>query len=259
MGYVSESIMKHTISKQHKKLLNANGLEYIAHGNIQKQYSRFQKLWTQYRFQLLKQDFTGTRVLEMGLADGHMTTLLSAHFKNGITIEGSAPLVTYAQKHLHIPHWYIIHTLFEEYIPDTNHRADTVIMTHVLEHVKDPQSLLQLVKNKWLAKNGRILVMVPNANSLHRQIGVMMGKISSVTGLDEGDKMVGHYRVYTRETLKHDVQKSGLTIKKEGGFFIKTLSNAQIEKTASDEAIQAMFEIGKKYPDIAAEIYLVLM
>ena len=42
-----------------------------------------------------------------------------------------------------------------------------------------------------------------------------------------------------------------------GGVFLKPLTNSQIEKWWTEEMMDAFYELGKEYPEIAAEIYAV--
>ena len=144
--------------------------------------------------------------------------------------------------------------MFENY--DPNEQFYTIIMAHILEHVKDPILILKKAKN-WLRDDGVILIDVPNANSIHRQAGVKMGLLKSVDELNKLDKKLGHRRVYTWETLKRDIESAGLKIKKMGGVFLNPLTNAQIEKWFTEEMMDAFYELGKEYPEIAAEIYAV--
>ena len=145
-------------------------------------------------------------------------------------------------------------SLFEDYVP--KQKFDTIIMAHILEHVKHPLLLLKRAK-QWLEKDGILLVDVPNANSLHRQIGVKMGLLKTVTDLNKTDIQIGHRRVYTLAYLKKDILDAGFKILKTGGIFLKPISNKQIEETWNKDIINAFYELGKEYQSIDAEIYIV--
>ncbi|NLH39957.1 MAG: hypothetical protein GX445_07850 [Elusimicrobia bacterium] len=99
--------------------------------------------------------------------------------------------------------------------------------------------------------------MFPNANSIHRQAGVKMGLLKRENELNKLDKKLGHRRIYTLETLQNDINKAGLNIKEIGGIFLKPLSNTRIEKWWTKKMMDAFYELGKKYPEIGAEIYAV--
>ena len=122
--------------------------------------------------------------------------------------------------------------------------------------MENPVQILKLCK-EWLADGGRIISAVPNSNSIHRQAAVLMGLLNSTKQLNETDKSIGHRRVYDLETLKNDFLQSGLKIINSGGYWLKPLSNSQIECDWTNEMIDAFLKLGEKYPDIAGEIYIV--
>jgi len=243
------------MAKRKPHSLERAAASYIEGGAIEKSYGRFQKLWTAYRFAILSEQFTGQRAIEMGIADGTMTLMLAKRFTSVTSVEGSKTLVDRMRRLIKRRNVRIEHSFFETYTP--TQPVDTVIMSHVLEHVDQPLALLKRVA-RWIKPDGRILIMVPNADSLHRQVGVAMGVIPSVTSLDKGDRMVGHRRVFTLPRLRTLVRDAGLVIRREQGFFLKSFSNAQIERIATDRAIRALFTVGRRYPEVAAEILLVV-
>jgi SAM-dependent methyltransferase len=148
----------------------------------------------------------------------------------------------------------VCHSLFEDYCTDK--KFQTIILGHVLEHVSDPVLVLCHIK-QFLAEDGCILAAVPNANSIHRQTAVLMGLIPNVKTFSELDKHHGHMRVYTIEEFKSDFISACLYVEKLGGYWLKPLTNSQIEKSWTTEMIETFMKLGEQYPDIAAEIYVV--
>ena len=67
----------------------------------------------------------------------------------------------------------------------------------------------------------------------------------------------GHKRVYNPETFRRDFQRAGLEVEAFGGYLLKPLSNGQIEETWTPEMVDAFMRLGERYPDIAAEIYVI--
>lgn len=84
-----------------------------------------------------------------------------------------------------------------------------------------------------------------------------MGLQSTVKDLSEMDKTHGHRRVYSRQELAEDFERAGFHIIKMGGYWLKPLSNAQLEASWTKEMMDAFMILGEQYPDIAAEIYVV--
>jgi 2-polyprenyl-3-methyl-5-hydroxy-6-metoxy-1,4-benzoquinol methylase len=174
---------------------------------------------------------------------------------NGLTpelLEGSQTLSESLAKRF--PNLRINNELFEDFSPSAQY--DTIVMGHVLEHVVDPVGILEKYRNH-LALNGKIWASVPNANSIHRQAAVKMGILEKVTSLNEADERHGHRRVFTPEDFQDAFQKAGLKVVHFGGYWLKPLSNAQIEQTWTDEMIEAFCALGRKYPEISGEMYIV--
>jgi 2-polyprenyl-3-methyl-5-hydroxy-6-metoxy-1,4-benzoquinol methylase len=148
-----------------------------------------------------------------------------------------------------------VHSLFEEYEPKELY--DTIIMNHVLEHIENPIALLKRIYN-WLANDGVFIVGVPNAKSYHRLAAVEMGLLKTEYELNIRDIELGHFRVYDIDLLKNHVLSANFKIIKEGGIFLKFLSNEQIQKYLNDSIISAYFNLAESFYYNSAEIYLVL-
>jgi len=206
----------------------------------------------QYSFDIFSRHIKQGDILEMGPAEGVMTELLHK-LENPLTlVEGSSLFCQQLREKY--PDVEVIHSLFEDFA--TEKRYQTIILGHVLEHVDDPVFILQHIK-QFLKKDGVILAAVPNANSIHRQAAVLMELIPDVKAFSELDKHHGHQRVYTIDELKNDFSSAGLTIKQLGGYWLKPVSNSQMENTWTVEMVAAFMKLGESYPEIAGEIYIV--
>lgn len=191
--------------------------------------------------------------VELGSSDGRMTERLATIFPDDLTaVDGTGAYVAEVERRL--PRVEAIHSLFEEYTPGRT--FETAVLGHVLEHVADPVNILAATR-ELLERGGVAIVTVPNADSIHRHIGVAMRMLQAVTDLNEADNRIGHRRVYTRETLVADVEASGLSVQHSGGVFLKPLSNGQIEEQWPDDLVQAFYEVGKRFPELCAELMVV--
>jgi SAM-dependent methyltransferase len=191
--------------------------------------------------------------VELGSSDGRMTARLAELFPDDLTaVDGTEAYVDEVRRRL--PQVTAVHSLFEEYAPGRT--FETAVLGHVLEHVDDPVATLQVARD-LLEPDGIAIVTVPNADSIHREVGVAMGMLASVTELNEADHRIGHRRVYTRDTLLADVAASGLRTQHVGGVFLKPLSNGQIETQWDEDLIQAFYEVGKLHPELCAELMVV--
>ena len=167
-----------------------------------------------------------TRVLDLGFGDGVNYEAIAQNC-NVTMIEGSKTLCDRAikiseEKNLGVQ---VVHSMFEDF--ESSEKYDVILASHVLEHVDDPVGLLAGMQN-FLTASGKIVGIVPNAESFHRRLGVAMGLQSALDDLSARDLMVGHQRVYSLASLNEDVQIAGMTIESHRGFFLKVLANSQM-------------------------------
>ncbi|MED3549814.1 class I SAM-dependent methyltransferase [Cytobacillus praedii] len=226
------------------------------HTNI---LSGWENLYSIMRMELFKRFsmfFTGEKVLELGCGDGEMTSHIVEYFKDVTVVDGSKTMLEECQVRLN-QYQNINYELstFEDYNPEKN--FDTIIMSHILEHLDEPVDFLRQVK-EWLNPNGRIIIAVPNAGSLHRRVAVKMGLLKSCDALNEQDLLLGHRRVYYPETLQEDCKLAGYKTAFLGGLMLKPLTNRQIEKDWSPEMIKGFIDLGDDLPELSAEIYIIL-
>jgi len=192
------------------------------------------------------------RLLEMGPAEGVMTELIAAERPTLHLLEGSGVYCDGLRQRF--PQAQVHHAMFEDFRPDAPYEA--IVLGHVLEHVSDPVAVLQLVRG-WLAPAGRIFAAVPNARSLHRQAAVIMGLLAQEDAMSELDHRHGHQRVFNPESFRACFTQAGLEIEVFGGYWMKPVSNAQIDRDWTPAMLSAFMKLGERYPDTAAEIYVV--
>ncbi len=201
-------------------------------------------------------------VLELGPAEGLMTKVLygdaqaflkwSGGNKKYTVVEGSSIFAQALQERY--PNMDVHACLVEEYEPETKY--ENIILGHVLEHVENPVAVLLQCRD-WLTQNGRIFAAVPNAKSIHRQAAVKMGLLGSVYDFSEKDRRHGHKRVFDRNMFLKLFDQTGYVAIKSGGYWLKPLSDRQIEESWTQEMIQAFLLLGEEYPDIAGETYVI--
>jgi 2-polyprenyl-3-methyl-5-hydroxy-6-metoxy-1,4-benzoquinol methylase len=190
--------------------------------------------------------------LELGPAEGLATDLLVNHFDDLTCVDGAEPFCqALATRH---PKARVACSLIEQYEPGRT--FDNIILGHVLEHVENPVPVLARVKT-WLTPEGRLFASVPNARSLHRQMGVVMDLLETEHSLNALDRHHGHRRVYDPESFRNAFRGAGLTVEIFGGYWIKPAANAHLEAHWTPQMIEAAMVVGERYPDIAAEIYVV--
>lgn len=201
---------------------------------------------------LLQQVHPQQSVLELGYGDGIVTAALAQSGCDLTVLEGASSLANIARvKH---PHIQCVDTLFEDYNPERKY--DLILASHVLEHVDEPTAILKLM-SEWLTDDGKIILVVPNKNSIHRQLSVIMGLQPALDTLSQRDHMVGHQRVYDLDTLAFDVREAGLLPVDSVGFFLKVLPNSMM-LDYSHELLEALNIISDKIPkDLLANIGII--
>jgi len=206
-----------------------------------------------YSIRLFSRYWSGRRrCLEMGPAEGLATPMLAKAFASLTLLEGAEKFCR--DLRVRFPTATVVNSLFECYQPDEP--FEVVVLGHVLEHVEDPPAILARVRN-WLVPGGIVCAAVPNARSLHRQAAVIMGLLPKEDTLNPMDLHHGHRRVYNPETFRADFLAAGLKIDVFGGYWLKPVSNAQIETSWTPEMLAAFMTLGERYPDVAGEIYVI--
>lgn len=208
----------------------------------------FNKTLAAYRTKIISELSKGPKILELGCGDGLITPELAKHFDDITAVDGSQTRIERAKERLESVKdkgkVTFILSLFENFKPDAH--FDTIVLSAVLEHVDDPITLLKDCR-KWLEKDGYVIIVVPNAESIHRRLGKIMGIISDLHELADQDALVGHKRYYDTKLLKEDVTKSGLQIESIHGILLKPLPNSQMEKM-DPGVIDAFYELGRELP-----------
>ncbi len=211
--------------------------------------------------------FVNGNVLELGSFRGDFTKRLASSFEYIVCVDASGDDIELAK-------WNIltsssgnlasrirfIQGRFEEVILPT--RYDNIIMIHTLEHLDDPVLTLQRINDEWLSERGRLFLVCPNALAPSRQIAVKMGLISHNTAVTTAEAKHGHRRTYTSDVLEWDVRAAGLNIIHSSGIFFKALANFQWDRLLEEDIIsreylEGCYQLGQKYPDLCASIFLV--
>ena len=194
----------------------------------------------------------GPRALEMGCASGVMTEDFGRHFPRFDVVEAAGPYAEHARTL--VPEGSRVYQcLFEEFEPEIQY--DAIMMTWILEHVISPPEIMARAK-EWLAPGGKIYIVVPHAESLHRHVGVAMGMLERVDQLNESDLAIGHRRVYTWEALATDIAAAGLKLVTMEGILLKPLASSQMEAWPA-ELRAAYFKLGALQPRLCSEIFAI--
>lgn len=197
-------------------------------------------------------------LLELGSFKGDFTQRLLEYFEDITCVEASDVAIEEAKQKLR-NRVNFVNSVFETV--ELPKRYDNIILTHVLEHLDDPILVLRRINKEWLAKNGMLFLVCPNANAPSRQIAVKMGLISHNDAVTSAEAEHGHRCTYSLDTLERDAVVAGLNVIHRSGIFFKALANFQWDRLLqtdiiSKEYLDGCYKIGQIYPDLCSSIFL---
>jgi 2-polyprenyl-3-methyl-5-hydroxy-6-metoxy-1,4-benzoquinol methylase len=244
-------IMKTTIRNYDQEFLDTNDHKYAYNFDFDVMHHYMVRSFEPF----IKKD----NVLELGSFKGDFTEKILPLFKNITCIEASESAVKIAKEKFS-ENVEIIHSTFEDF--NLKKSFDNVILTHVLEHIDDPVSLLKKINDNWLTDDGFLFVVCPNANAPSRQIAVKMGLITHNNAITDSEEKHGHRITYTLDTLERDIVNSGLEVVYRSGIFFKALANFQWDKLLNtdiitNEYLEGCYKLGQQYPDLCSSIFFV--
>ena len=202
--------------------------------------------------------FIKGNLLELGSYKGDFTRRFLPYFEDITCVEASNEAIEAAKKELGYKVKFI-NSRFETATLPTKY--DNIVLTHVLEHLDNPVSVLKRINGEWLSDHGRFFLVCPNANAPSRQIAVKMGLISHNTAITPAEKKHGHRVTYTLDTLERDAKAAGLNVIHRSGIFFKALANYQWDRLLntdiiSPEYLEGCYQLGQQYPDLCSSIFL---
>jgi 2-polyprenyl-3-methyl-5-hydroxy-6-metoxy-1,4-benzoquinol methylase len=203
--------------------------------------------------------FRQGNMLELGCFKGELTKRLMKHFDDITCVEASSDALVEAASATG-GKAKLLNARFEDVELPTGY--SNIVMTHTLEHLDDPIGVLRRVNDEWLTEDGRLFLVVPNANAPSRQIAVLMGLIAHNAAVMPAEAEHGHRRTYSLDTLEADVVASGLRVVHRSGIFFKALANFQWDRLLATDVISeayldGCYKLGQRYPDLCASLFLV--
>jgi 2-polyprenyl-3-methyl-5-hydroxy-6-metoxy-1,4-benzoquinol methylase len=206
------------------------------------------------RVRVLNELIAPGEVLDLGCADGVLTSALARYHRRVVAVDGSPVRVERTRAATADLPVTVLQGYFEEI--DPGGPFDAVVMACILEHLDDPVALLRRCAG-WLRPGGVVAAVVPHGRSLHRRAGVHMGLLADLDALGEADDALDHKRTYTIDLLRREYEQAGLRVTATGGILLKPLPNSGMAQTLqhNPKLIDAWEALGRELPDLAAEIY----
>ena len=141
--------------------------------------------------------YLGERILEIGAGIGNLTSNLvprKVYWASDINPHYLDRLKKLKQTRPYLQVHYTDARAGETYPAE---QFDTVICLNVVEHLEDDVQALRNIRAS-LEKNGRAIILVPNGPGLYGSL----------------DRVLGHYRRYTREQLQTACERAGFRVEK---------------------------------------------
>lgn len=193
-------------------------------------------------------------LLELGLGHGLTTALFSERFLRHVVLDGSSAVIKQFKAGFPNCRADVVETYFEDFT--TEERFDVIVMGFVLEHVNDPLGVLRHYR-KFLKPGGQIFIAVPNAETLNKRVGLAAGLIDDLTRLNDGDRELGHLRLFTVKSLQRLVSEAGYAVTNLEGIFLKPLTTKQLQGLElSEEILQGFLQVGIDYPELCVGLLL---
>jgi SAM-dependent methyltransferase len=213
-------------------------------------------------------------LLDIACGDGFITEQLSSHFGKVVGVDANSDVIEQAKTR--VPSAEFHNALAEEFYSDE--LFSVVTLLDLLEHVQSPVNLLSHLKS-FLKPEGVLIIHVPNALAINRQLNVLMGSLTHCEELSPFDiEIAGHRRSYCTQTLLEDIRSAGLVPVDQGGIFLKLLSTPQMDYLLSasqwgnaehgwgrsgdksvnwkDRFCEASYKLGNEHPEMCNVIHV---
>lgn len=229
------------------------------------EYTDINKYFTEKRYEYYLSMIQNPKsILEIGVGDLTSTRYLYENVPDGVTVHAVDPDPPPGTNPFDP---YVFPNTAQEFVK-YNQRYDLVILSHVLEHVElDEASEIINAAYELTLPGGHLIIDVPNANSLHRRVGVDMGILPNIFSLNDEDIRLGHKRVWGSTEFKDFCSDNLLSNPQTdrlifGGTQLKVQPNSELkEKLSTEEGrkyLDSLFSIGRLFPSFAADIYCVV-
>ena len=142
-------------------------------------------------------------LLDLGAAGGELGEALRRRFKRTIGFEFDVDRIGDLRRHFDQA---VIADL--ESIRRLPTSAEAIVLADILEHLRDPRSLMQCVREA-LAPEGHVFISVPNIANVTVRIGLLFGIFEY---RERGILDSSHLRFYTMRAIKREIESAGFRI-----------------------------------------------
>jgi len=153
--------------------------------------------------ELIRRHTKGGMLLDLGAAGGELGASLRDRFERTIGFEYNVDCVATLRGCFDSA---VIADL--EKVKRLPGNADAIVLADVLEHLRSPTHVLQLVRES-LSPGGRAFISVPNIANITVRLGLLFGIFEY---RDRGILDHTHLRFYTKRTIRREIENAGFEI-----------------------------------------------
>jgi SAM-dependent methyltransferase len=220
----------------------------------------FENIQANYRKKKFFQNISKLAHIESVLEVGCGTSSIyeQKKFKCNYIVEPIGEFCDRLSKKIDISDIVIQNCFLEDADIDTT--FDLVVLSCVLHEVENPERFLKKAIS-LLSTEGFIYVDVPNAKSFHRLLAVATGHLDSIYGTTSTQQQMQQSTiVYTEDSLKKILEKSGLRVIDSGGYFIKPFHHERMQllvdnNIMTDHDLDGLFTLGDLISEFGSEIF----
>ena len=159
------------------------------------------------------------------------------------------------------PNISIIDKTIEQLGKDNKQHFDLIILSSVLHEIPNYRKALEEIC-LLLENEGILLIVVPNAESIHRQIGVNLGIISDLFQLSSTQSKMQQGIVFSIDTLTNLVADAKFEVLQCITSFVKPLTHKQMQDRVdsgviSDEDLETLYNLSAVFEPFGSEIFLI--
>lgn len=177
----------------------------------------------------------------------------------GTIVEPIESLTTSQDLGRRLPKVKVINSLFEAVQVGAIEQAEVVLLSSILHEVNDATLLIE-TSSRFLQSDGAIVLVVPNAWSIHRFVGQ---RKNIITNLDDHSdtqrKMQQQQPAYSPESLTIFLDSCGFDIESLKTFFPKLSSHSQMQqfldsKLLDDGFLDRLYDLSEYLEPTGSEI-----
>ncbi|WP_462137814.1 class I SAM-dependent methyltransferase [Candidatus Mycalebacterium sp.] len=222
----------------------------------------FEKEMVEYRRRNLLEilaKYAPKKILEVGCG----TESLAVHYENFTDftiVEPIKDFLSIARERLGDKVCYI-NKKIEDAMEDLKKKDfDFIVVSSLIHELKNPETVFETVRE--IASSETVVhINTPNANSIHRLLGVKMGLLKNTGEMSDLARKFQRSREYEMSDLVSLAQAHGFQTLDKGSYFLKPLSHGQMRDLLesgkiSKKFLDGVYKISNLLPENGSEIFV---